>query len=346
MAAASSKTPLVPGHVEEKQAALFSDLPPYSDPTTGLVSRLPRSWIPYAQLMRLERPAGLYAFYFPYLIGLVYAACIAPATPEPLVVLQLAAIFLPMNILLRGAACCWNDTVDQDFDRQVERCRHRPVARGAVSTTSAHIFTLALLAAIYPILTLFPSGCKLHMAISMVLFFVYALMKRVTYYPQVFLGFPFAWAIFFCAAALDVDPFGPYAAPTSALFGANVLWTIIYDTIYAHQDVKDDEKAGVKSMALRCRNNTKFLASSLAVVMVVLLTLCGVWTGSGTLYYVSTVGGVAAAMSWYIYSVDLGDPRSCGIWFHDQFWIVGGALMAGFTAEYLCRAADNMTRRY
>ncbi|KAI1466308.1 putative 4-hydroxybenzoate polyprenyl transferase [Daldinia caldariorum] len=345
MAVTSSKTPLVPKKAEEKNPDPFADLPPYEDPKTGFLSWLPRAWIPYAQLMRIDRPAGLYAFYFPYLIGLAYAACIAPTAPNPLEVLKVAAIYLPMNILLRGAACSWNDTVDQEFDRQVERCRHRPVARGAVSTTAAHIFTASLVAAIYPILTFFPEGCKLHMGISVVLFFIYALMKRVTYYPQVFLGFPFAWAIFFCAATLGVDPFGAYALPTSALFAANVLWTIIYDTIYAHQDVKDDEKAGVKSMALRFRNNTKLLSTTLAVVMVALLALCGVWTGSGAPYYVGTVGGVAAAMTWYIYSVDLSSPQSCGAWFHDQFWIVGGALMAGFTAEYLCRVTDAAAAR-
>ncbi|CAJ2509531.1 Uu.00g145570.m01.CDS01 [Anthostomella pinea] len=321
--------------VHDKDIDFFPHLPSYSDPTTGVLSLLPSSWIPYGQLMRIDRPGGLYAFYFPYLIGIMYAACIAPTAPSPLTLLGLAAILLPFNVLLRGAACAWNDNVDQGFDRRVERCRHRPVARGAVSTTQAHVFTLAQLAVGYPILALLPAPCTPHMAVAVVLFFVYALMKRVTYYPQVVLGFPFAWAIFFCVAALDMDPFSSAnAAPTLALFAANILWTVTYDTIYAHQDVADDEKAGVKGMALRFRNSTKLLASILTVGQVALLALCGHWAGFSTLYFIGTVGGVAATMTYYIYDVDLKRPESCGDWFRDQFWIVGSGFMAGLTAEY------------
>ncbi len=168
-----------------------------------------------------------------------------------------------------------------------------------------------------------------HALVAVVLFFVYALMKRVTYYPQVVLGFPFAWAVFFCVAALGMDPLGEHVAPTIALFGANILWTITYDTIYAHQDVADDEKAGVKGMALRFRNSTKLLSSILAAGQVGLLALCGVWAGFHTVYFVGTVGGVAATMAYYIYDVDLKQPASCGAWFHRQFWTVGAGFMAG-----------------
>lgn len=316
----------------------FPSLPEYTDPTTGLLSKLPAWLIPYAELMRVHRPGGFYAYYIPYLIGITYTACIAHTAPQPLTLLWEAAILLPLNIFIRGAACSWNDTVDQDFDRRVERCRHRPVARGAVSTTSAHVFTLAQVVAILSMTgVFFPAACLPHMAITTVLFFIYALMKRVTYYPQVFLGFPFAWALFFCLEARGVDPLGPRLAPTAALFAANVLWTVVYDTIYAHQDVQDDERAGVKSMALRFRDSTKTLAGTLAVGMVALLASCGIMAGFGPFYYVGTVGGVAAAMAYYIYDVDLGNPESCGAWFGDQFWTVGSAFVAGLAAEYLSR---------
>ncbi|RYP00942.1 hypothetical protein DL764_006343 [Monosporascus ibericus] len=312
----------------------FPHLPPYTDPTAGLLSKLPPSWIPYAQLMRIDRPSGFYAFYFPYLIGLMYAACLAPEAPEPRTLLKVAGLLLPFNVILRGAACTWNDNVDQGFDRRVERCRHRPVARGAVSTSQAHIFTLAQLMLGYPFLALFPDPCTLHIQITVVLFFAYAFMKRITYYPQVILGFPFAWAILFCLAALEIDPLGDYTMSTLALFAANILWTITYDTIYAHQDIADDEKAGVKGLALRLKDSTKFVASILSVAQVSLLALCGLWAGFGAVYFVGTVGGVAAAMAYYIYGVDLKRPESCGAWFHDQFWIVGAGFIAGLTGEY------------
>lgn len=316
----------------------FPHLPPYSDPKSGLLSKLPASWVPYGQLMRLDRPAGFYAFYFPYVTGTLFAACISSEVPDPAVIAGLLALLLPFNILLRGAACAWNDNVDQEFDRQVERCRHRPVARRAVSTLNTHIFTAALLLAGYPFLTLLPAACTPHMAISVVLFFVYALMKRITFYPQVFLGFPFAWAILFCVAALGMDPFGEeHAAPTLALFAANVFWTITYDTIYAHQDITDDEKAGVKSMALRFRSSTKLMGAVSSAFQVASLALCGSWAGFGPAYFIGTVGGVAAAMTLYIYSVDLKKPESCGAWFHYQFWIVGAGFAAGLAAEYALR---------
>ncbi len=325
------------GNPQPQDFNFFPHLPPYTDPTTGFVSKLPSSWIPYAQLMRIDRPAGLYAFYFPYLIGLMYAASVAREAPKPLTLLTVAGLLLPLNVILRGAACTWNDTVDQAFDRQVERCRHRPVARGAVSTTQAHVFTLAQLVLGYPFLAFFPGPCTLHMQVTVILLFVYALMKRITYYPQVVLGFPFAWAVFFCLAALGIDPLGDYALPTLALFAANILWTVTYDTIYAHQDIADDEKAGVKGLALRLRDSTKLVASILSVAQVSLLALCGHWSGFGAIYFVGTVGGVAAAMAYYIYDVDLKRPESCGAWFHRQFWIVGAGFMAGLTGEYVMR---------
>ncbi|TRX88464.1 hypothetical protein FHL15_010654 [Xylaria flabelliformis] len=338
----------------------FPHLPAYSDPTTGILSKLPHSCVPYAQLMRIDRPGGLYAFYFPYLIGLAYGACITSPAPDPLTLLSFTAILLPFNIVLRGAACTWNDTVDQDFDRRVIRCRHRPVARGAVSTSAAHLFTALQLALLYPVTkACFPAACMPHLIIMVLLFGVYALMKRVTYYPQVVLGVPFAWAVFFSVAALDIEPI-PFtllsfdghldlgregdrvqiegiSKATLALFGANIMWTITYDTIYAHQDVADDAKAGVKGMALKFRHSTKLLAGVLSAVQVGLLVLCGLWTGFGTLYFLGTAGGVSLALAYYIYNVDLASPESCGQWFHDQFWIVGVPFISGFIGEYFIK---------
>ncbi|KAJ4386324.1 Para-hydroxybenzoate--polyprenyltransferase, mitochondrial precursor (PHB:polyprenyltransferase) [Gnomoniopsis smithogilvyi] len=327
---------------QERDALLntkhFSHLPAYTDPTTGLLARWPSKWIPYGQLMRLDRPGGFYAFYFPYVIGLAYAACITPAPLPVEHLFTIAVEFLAFNVLLRGAACTWNDIVDRDFDRHVERCRHRPIARGAVSPSQGLAFTLAQLVALYGILLTFPDVCKVHTAISTVLLFVYALMKRVTYYPQVVLGFPFAWAIFITLGALEMDPLSRKHLPaTLALFAANVLWTITYDTIYAHQDVDDDEKAGVKGMALRFRHSTKLLASCLTAVQLVMLALCGIHAGLGPLYFIGTVGGVAAAMTYFIYDVDLSRPESCGAWFHDQFWLVGAGFVLGFALEYTAR---------
>lgn len=312
----------------------FPSLPPYADPTIGFLSHIPSQLVPYGQLMRLDRLGGFYAFYFPYLIGLIYAACLHPRTPTLALLLRLALTFLILNIFLRGAACTWNDNVDQDFDRRVARCRHRPIARGAISTRQAHLFTIAQLIMCYYITSSLPGPCLPHAAVVVILFFIYALMKRITYYPQVVLGFPFAWAVFICVGALGLEPFGDHFKATLAIFTANILWTITYDTVYAHQDIADDEKAGVKGMALRFKKNTKTLATMLTFGQVLLLAICGAYAGFGFRYFVGTVCGVGIAMFYFIYRVNLKDPESCGRWFSNQFWMVGAASLIGLLAEY------------
>ena len=311
----------------------------YKPPMSGFNSKLPAAWVPYAELMRIERPAGLYAFYFPYLIGLAYAACIAePIVPSLEHVVALSALFLVWNIILRGAACAWNDNMDQEFDRQVTRCRNRPIARGAVTTAQGHVFTAVLCLSLVPILAFFPASCTYHTGAMLLLFGLYALAKRVTYYPQVVLGFPFAWAIFFCCAALQVDPFGPgVLLPTASLFSANVLWTISYDTIYAHQDVRDDVKAGVKSMAVRFAHSTKLLVVVLSIAQVSLLILTGWLTAMSPAYFIGTCAGTAIALGSMVVRVNLSEPSSCAWWFHGQFWFVGGSMASGLFGDFVLR---------
>ncbi|KAI1449070.1 UbiA-domain-containing protein [Annulohypoxylon stygium] len=320
-------TPSSFGGTEGTSINFFPDLPP-SDPTTGFLSVLPKSWVPYAQLMCLDQPANLCAYYFPYIIGLVYAACVAPETPSPASILKLAAILLPFNIILRGAVCTWNSTVDQHFDRCVSWTRHRPVARGAVSTTQANIFYLVqiLLLYLFHKLALLPPVATRHTIATLIYFFNYSLVKRMTRNMRFLLSMAFGWAIFSATAMVHENPF-PYDKATIALFGANVLWTITYDTVYAHQDTEDDAEA----------DRTMTLVRVLSAGQVGLLWLCGMWAGFGLLYFIGTVGGVAGVMAHYIYDVDLRLLESCGGWFHRQFWIVGAAFVAGFVGEYLLR---------
>lgn len=308
-----------------------------------LVARLPPSWRPYAELMRLDKPAGFYAFYFPYVIGTSYAACLPQIPPDFQHLIRLLTVFLIGSVILRGVACAWNDTMDQDYDRKVARCRQRPVARGAISTSRALGFTAALaLAGLVPLfVATLPTACAFHALAVVVLFTLYPFAKRVTYYPQVVLGFPFAWAIPLACAALGLDPFeidGYFAAaPTVALMGANVLWTMIYDTIYAHQDIEDDVKAGVLSMAVRFAETTKLLATVLGTAQVLLLLLTGWLAQLRLVYFVVACGGAAIALAIMIVRVDLKDPASCAWWFENGFWFVGGSVAAGFFMTYLER---------
>ncbi|KAL9065872.1 MAG: hypothetical protein Q9161_007925 [Pseudevernia consocians] len=338
----TSGSTLKTGHSDSKR-----DPPPlpdsnelsiYTPKLTGFLSILPASWIPYAELMRLDRRAGFYAFYLPYLIGLGYGSCLADSVPSPTHLLGLCGLFLIYCITLRGAACTWNDNVDQKFDRQVARTRLRPIARGAVSTTQGNIFTVSLLLAEIPVLMVLPASCAYHAIPINVLFGGYALMKRITHYPQFVLGFPFAWAIFMSYAALNVDPLSSCRIiSTVSLFIANILWTMIYDTVYVHQDIRDDIKAGVKSMAIRFADSTKELAAILATIQVTLLLTTGWQAGLSPLYFVFTCGGTAFALGKMIAEVDLKEPSSCARFFHRGFWYVGGSIVMGFAAEYTAR---------
>ena len=287
------------------------NIPRHTPPQHGILPILPAPWVPYAESMRLEKPAGLYAFYFPYLIGLCYAACIADEPPSLEHVVFLGGLFLVGSVILRGGACAWNDNIDQDFDRKTTRCCLWPIARGAVSTTQGHLFTRALTIAGLPLFVLLPFECINHAVPITILFAFYPFAKRVTYYPQVVLGFPFAWAIFMCCAALGVDPFGSRSrVPTACLFAANILWTIIYDTIYAHQDIKDNVKAGVKSMAVRFANNTNLLVTVLASVLLALLVLTGWEAELSSIYFVGSCGGALISLASMIAQVELAKPAS------------------------------------
>ena len=133
-----------------KQEGIAPDPSHDPAPTSGYrvppsLSVLPASWIPYAELMRLDRPAGFFAFYWHYIIGLAFAACVSPEKLTLVNLLGHASYFAIWVILLRGTVCTINDILDQDFDRQVARTRYRPIARNAVSTAKAWTFTGASL---------------------------------------------------------------------------------------------------------------------------------------------------------------------------------------------------------
>lgn len=293
-------------------------------PPTGINTFLPPSWVPYSELMRLEKPAGLYAFFMPFVIGTVYAASLASPTPTPSHLARLCLTFLVYSILSRGAACTWNDNIDQAYDRQV--------ARGAVSTSSAHIFAAVLAIAAISVL---PHECAIHILAIGPLWIFCPFAKRITHYPQLVLGFPFAWAILVACSALNVDAFSSAnRIPTSSLFAANVAWTIIYDTIYAHQDLKDDVKAGIKSMAVRFAKHTELLVAVLGVVQVALLVVTGVAARFGPLYFAGTCLTTALTSARMLWKVNLSEPASCAWYFRHGFFEIGGSMVAGVLMQY------------
>ncbi|KAJ5281520.1 UbiA prenyltransferase family-domain-containing protein [Penicillium angulare] len=323
----TTKTNLKLGGGKPQDASTF----PNEMPIQGVAKLAPSSWVPYVQLMRLDRP-GFLGFFMPTLTGLTAGAGLSKPLTSPTTLLKEFAFWWLVTNLIRGTSCTWNDNVDQDFDRQVPRTRTRPIARGAVSTTQAHIFTLVQLAITCWSLSHLPPQCFPWTITLIVTHTIYPLCKRFMDFTPVFLGLPFSASMMLPAVGLGLDPF---SLPAGLLFGAEFTWTVIYETIYAHQDVQHDVQAGVKSMAVRFKDSTKTLASCLSVVMVGFLVAIGVVCEMSAPYFLVSCVGTAISLAIIISSVDLTKPESCLYWFRTGFYIVGGSKVGGFAADYL-----------
>ncbi len=264
---------------------------------------LPASWRPYARLMRLERPVGWWLLLLPGWWAVVLAQVAAGGgLPD----LKVMALFLVGAIVMRGAGCVYNDIVDRDIDAKVARTRSRPLPSGQVSVRQAWAFLIVLaLIGLVVLLQLNATAIGLGVA-SLGLVLIYPHMKRYTYWPQVFLGLAFNWGAVLGWAAVR----GTVEAPALALYGAGILWTLAYDTIYAHQDREDDLIAGVKSTALKLGDRTPAWLAGFFGGMTALLALAGWLAGAGWPWYLGVAAAAAHAL-WQLARLDIHDAQRC-----------------------------------
>lgn len=243
---------------------------------------------------------------------------------------------------MRGAGCSINDLWDRKLDPRVARTRLRPIARGAVSVRQAVPYVGAQLLVGLGILLQFPFQCLYYGAPSLLFVAIYPLAKRVTNYPQFMLGLTFSWGAFMGFPALEVDLLSNSAALLSAacLYTSCVAWTMVYDMIYAYQDIKDDAKAGIKSIALAQASNAKLFLSMVSTVQVALLAGAGIAVGAGPVYFIGTCGGAASTLGYMIWTVNLQSVADCWRWFRKGAWFTGGAIAAGLLGEYLAQYFD------
>jgi 4-hydroxybenzoate polyprenyltransferase len=312
-------------------------LTPYSPPATGLLSVLPPSWVPYAELIRIDKPTGTYYLFFPCLFSTLLAAPLATPMASPLSVIGTTFLFFSGALIMRGAGCTINDLWDRNLDPHVRRTRLRPIARRAVTPFNALVFTGAQLLTGLAILLQFPTQCLFYGIPSLLLVASYPLAKRVTHYPQVVLGLTFSWGAIMGFPALGIDLLHNSAALMAAgyLYVSNIAWTVLYDMIYAHMDIKDDAKAGIKSIALKHDEQTKQILTGLAATQVGLLAAAGVAAGAGPVFFVGSCGGAAASLAVMIWKVNLKSVEDCWWWFVNGCWFTGGAVATGLGAEYL-----------
>ncbi|KAL6750859.1 mitochondrial 4-hydroxybenzoate polyprenyltransferase [Haematococcus lacustris] len=291
----------------------------------GRPSRL--QWAqPYLQLMRLDKPIGTWLLFWPCAWSITMAA--APGHwPDP----WLLALFAAGAVLLRGAGCTVNDLWDRDLDAAVARTRSRPLASGALQPHQALAFLALQLSLGLLILLQLNTFSQVLGASSLLLVATYPLMKRVTFWPQAFLGLTINWGALLGWAAVHGSCEWRVVAP---LYAAGVCWSLVYDTIYAHQDKHDDAQVGIRSTALALGDKgTRPALTAFTALQVACLSAAGQAAMMGPAYYAG-VGAMGLHLLHQVWTVDLNNGSDCSAKFVSNR-VTGALLAAGCVAGRL-----------
>ncbi|WP_426955851.1 4-hydroxybenzoate octaprenyltransferase [Muricoccus radiodurans] len=295
---------------------------PYTDiRRDGLAGWLPAALVPYALLMRLDRPIGSWLLFLPG------PWAFATAAPDWARGLWLAFLFGVGSVVMRGAGCVVNDLWDRDLDRRVERTAGRPLASGAVTPRGALVFLAGLLLIGLAILLQLPPAAIWLGVASLIPIALYPLAKRVTDWPQAVLGIVFSWA----APMGWVAATGGLDGPAFLLWAAGFCWILGYDTIYAHQDREDDALVGIRSSALALGEATPLFLGIAFGATIGLLAAAGLAAGLNPLFLVGLLAP-ALHFSWQVRRLDIHDPGLCLRLFksnRDAGLLIAAALLLG-----------------
>jgi 4-hydroxybenzoate polyprenyltransferase len=283
---------------------------------------------PYARLARWDRPIGTWLLLFPGWWGIALASpglTRGPRWPDPLLLL----LFAIGAIAMRGAGCTLNDIADRDYDGKVARTRLRPLPSGRVSVPQAFAFMAAQLAVGAAVLfSLKPLCWWLGLGV-LALIGTYPFMKRITYWPQLFLGLNFNWGALLGWAAVT----GSLGWPPILLYVGGIFWTLGYDTIYAHQDKEDDARIGVKSSALALGERTRPFLFLFYGAALALWAAAGISSELGVMFWAG-LGGAAMQLAWQAARVNIDDPADCLAKFRSN-QLIGWLQFAGIVAGHL-----------
>ena len=258
----------------------------------------------FIELTRLKKPIGYMLLYWPCLWGLTL---VYDFNNEIYTYAKYLIFFLLGSILMRSAGCIVNDIVDKKFDKKVERTKKRPIASEQVSTNLALIYTLVLCFFAFLILINFNLLTITLALVSIPLAFTYPLMKRFTYWPQLFLGVIFNYGLILAWASINNDI---SITPILFYFGA-IFWTLGYDTIYGYQDIKDDEIIGVKSTSIKFKNNPKSFLILCYSIFFVLLILVGVLMQFSNIFYLTLTITFLHLFFYQIKFLNTKIPENC-----------------------------------
>jgi 4-hydroxybenzoate polyprenyltransferase len=290
---------------------------------------LPGGWRPYARLARLERPIGWWLLLLPTWWSSALATDMLGRLPN----VWHLVLFLIGAVAMRGAGCTYNDIVDRDLDARVERTRTRPIPAGQVTLRQARIFLGAQLLVGLIVLLQFNWFTVVLGAASLIVVAIYPFLKRVTDWPQLGLGLAFSWGALVGWSATT----GSLALPSLLLYAGGILWTIGYDTIYAHQDKEDDALIGVRSTARLFGENTRAAVTRFFAGAMALFVLSFIFAHAG----IPAFAGLALAavhLLWQVRMLRIDDPDNCLMIFRSNrdFGLIA---FAGLVIDALVRIA-------
>ena len=276
----------------------------------------------YLLLIRLNRPIGIFLLLWPTLWGLWIASEGFPNT-------KILVVFLFGVFLMRSAGCILNDIIDKDFDKFVARTQNRPLASDKLSSIEAFIVAISLIFIAF-LLVLTTNTLTVQLSfVAIILAGTYPFLKRHTYLPQFFLGLTFGWSIPMAFAATT------NSIPKIAwlLLIANILWAVVYDTIYAMIDREDDLKIGIKSTAILFDDADRFIIGLIQSLVLIALIVIGQQASLNTIYYFSLIigGGLFLYQSYLIRN---RDPKECMRAFLNNNWF-GLVVFIGLYINYL-----------
>ena len=290
---------------------------------------LPISWQAYAYLIRLDRPIGWWLLLFPAWWSILATGIILDASLRQ--ISGLLALFLLGAVIMRGAGCVINDLWDRNIDQKVARTQNRSIANGTISVRNAFIFLALLSFGGAIIIAQLPLTAIIVGGLSIPLIIIYPLAKRIFLLPQVVLAITFAWGGLLGTAAYGILPDN-----TAILtYIAAACWIFGFDTIYAIQDIRDDQKIGIKSAAITLGGKLKPTVALTYAAMVFILALAGYLRDAGSIYY---FGLIAAAihLAMQINRIDLSNPKTAASIFKSNRQ-TGLILTAALMLEYFYR---------
>ena len=257
----------------------------------------------FIDLTRLNKPIGFMLLFWPCSWGLAYAYSVDQNLN---LFLYYLILFFLGSVLMRSAGCIFNDIVDKDYDKNVKRTKDRPIAAGKISVKLSFSYVLTLCAIALCILLQFNFFTIFLGLSSMLLAFSYPFMKRITYWPQLFLGITFNWGIIMAGAAINNE----ISVEIIILYISAIFWTLGYDTIYGVQDISDDEIIGLKSTSIKFKKNIKtFVTMNYLLTTFFLFLLLKEFLGFNLLSFFLLL--FLLSLFFQLFKFNISSPDSC-----------------------------------